>query len=214
MSKINTVIFDFDGTLADTNDLIIKSWQAVYMARHGKEGDHDHILSTFGEPLYHTMGKTFPEFDIEESVDIYRSFQKDIFKDTIKPFPGMVELIKELKEKGYKTGIVTSRLRASTYEGLQCFGVEEYIDEIVTVEDCDKHKPDPEPALMCLERLGSTPEESVMIGDSQFDIGCANNAGMTSVMVSWSRAVDGQDAIYIPDYIIEEAEDLWDIIEC
>ena len=240
MSKINTVIFDFDGTIADTNQLIIDSWQAVYRAYTGQDGDEKYILSTFGEPLYYSMAKTFPEYDLEETVSIYRNFQKGIFKDTIKVFPGMVNLIKALKEKGYKTGIVTARLRYSTYEGLSIFGIQNCIDEIVTVEDTEKHKPDPEPALICLERLESKAEESIMVGDSLFDIGCAKNAGMKSVMVKWSAAAqmgmesaavqaalgdagDGAEgdaengagesaSLFTPDYYIETAEDLWEIL--
>lgn len=211
--KINTILFDFDGTIADTNDLIIQSWQAVYRARLGHEGKPEEILATFGEPLYYTMGKVFPDFDIEESVDIYRSFQKGIFRQAIKPFPGMVDLIKGLKEQGYKMGIVTSRLKQSTFEGLECFGLENDIDEIVTVEDTDKHKPDPEPALICLERLGAKPEEAIMIGDSRFDIGCANNAGITSVLVAWSIAKEGQDSYYEPSHVIEKAEEFWALLE-
>ena len=225
MNKFTTVVFDFDGTIADTNQLIIGSWQAVFRARRGVEGEISDILATFGEPLYYTMEKLFPEFDVEESVDIYRSYQKEIFVDQIEIFPGMKELVLELKERGYKVGIATSRLRASTLLGLNKFGLEDKIDALVTVEDTDKHKPDPEPALICLEKLGSTPDESIMLGDSAYDMGCGKNAGMTTVLVGWSevaksgvestakeRKTDGEVDIFAPDYIIEEAEDLWKIL--
>ncbi len=223
--KINTVIFDFDGTIADTNKIIIDSWQAVYRAYTGKEGDVDYILSTFGEPLYYSMEKAFPDYDVEETVAIYRGYQKDIYKKEIKLFPGMGELIKGLKEKGYKTGIVTSRLKAPTYEGLEVFGITDLIDYVVTVEDTDKHKPDPEPARICLSKLGSKPEESIMVGDSYFDMGCGKNAGMQTVMVSWSAAKEsGTESValkgvtpeeriaFTPDYIIKSADELWDIL--
>ena len=222
MDKINTVVFDFDGTIADTNQIIIDSWQAAFRARTGKEGDVNYILSTFGEPLYYSMEKAFPEFDLEETVQIYRDYQKTIFKDEIKAFPGMVDLIKELKAKGYKIGIATSRLREPTYEGLEVMGLTDYVDAVVTVEETTKHKPDPEPALICLEKLGSKPEESIMIGDSAFDMGCGKNAGMETVMVSWSatassgvesvakESVDSSEHnIFEPDFVIDRAEDFW-----
>ena len=218
MKKITTVIFDFDGTIADTNKLIMDSWQAVFRARTGADGDPEQILSTFGEPLYYTMEKFFPDYDVEESVKIYRDYQKDIFEEAIEVFPGVIPLIKKLKAKGYKTGLVTSRLKDPTYQGLRIFGIEGDLDEVVTVEDTDKHKPSPEPALICLERLGSQAEESIMVGDSLFDVGCAQNAGMKAVMVGWSAAADaGKDnqevGIYIPDYTIDKADDLWGILE-
>ena len=237
MKKLDTVVFDFDGTIADTNQLIVDSWQSVFMARTGDKGDLAYILSTFGEPLYYTMEKTFPEFDVEESVSIYRNYQKDVFIDRIGIFPGMKELILELKVRGYKVGIATSRLRESTMMGLRKFGLDGVIDAVVTVEDTTKHKPDPEPALICLEKLGSDAAKSIMLGDSAFDMGCGKNAGMTTVMVGWSEvaksgvestakaagmngaAADGGDDkdtevrdIFTPDYIIEEAKDLWNIL--
>lgn len=235
--KITTVVFDFDGTIADTNQLIVDSWQAVYRARRGCEGDVNTIMATFGEPLYETMGKLFPEFDIEESVGIYRGYQKDIFLETITDFPGMIDLMKGLKEEGYKVGIATSRLKASTMQGLEKFELHDVVDALVTVEDTDKHKPDPEPALICLKKLNSSPEESIMVGDSAFDMGCGKNAGMTTVMVGWSEvaksgvestakassaskeldeAADGPEtekSVFTPDYIIDEAGDLWDILK-
>ncbi len=225
MSKINTIIFDFDGTIADTNRLIIDSWHAVYRAYTGKDGDEDYILSTFGEPLYHSMAKAFPDKDLEETVSIYRNYQKEIFNDEISIFPGMDELIRNLKAHEFKLGIVTSRLKASTLQGLKVFGLDDIVDEIVTVEDTDKHKPDPEPAVICLERLGANPDEAIMVGDSLFDMGCGKNAGMKTVMVGWSAAANGtlesvavqgiseeESKSFVPDYIIEKAEDLWKII--
>ena len=240
-------LFDFDGTIADTNQLIIGSWQAVFRARTGEEGDEKIILSTFGEPLYETMKKMFPEYDVEESVDIYRTYQKEIFLEQIDIFPGMKELILELKSRGYKVGIATSRLKASTLLGLGKFELEDAIDALVTVEDTEKHKPDPEPALICLEKLGSDASTSIMLGDSAYDMGCGKNAGMTTVLVGWSEVAksgvestaktastnattpvgesasanpngaDNDNAsvrdIFTPDYIIEEAKDLWKILE-
>ena len=228
MGKIDTVIFDFDGTIADTNQIIIDSWQAVYRAYTGRDGDSDYILSTFGEPLFSSMEKAFPDKDLEETVNIYREFQKTIFRDRIRIFPGMRELIIGLKEAGYKTGIATSRLRESTIPGMESLGIVDYIDQVVTVDETTKHKPDPEPALICLQKLGSRPETGIMIGDSAFDMGCGKNAGLTTVMVGWSEAAksekesvatkrgeyqDYHESVFVPDYIIEEAQDLWGVLD-
>ena len=226
--KINTIVFDFDGTIADTNQLIVDSWQAAFRARTGKNGDLDYILSTFGEPLYKSMEKAFPDFDVEETVSIYRDYQKVIFRDEIKSFPGMVKLVHDLKAAGFKTGIATSRLRESTLIGMEVMDLVGYIDALVTVDDTTKHKPDPEPATICLNKLSSSPEESIMVGDSAFDMGCGKNAGMTTVMVGWSEAAKGaiesvakvheaaeekEVDIFKPDFIVEEPEGLWKVIE-
>lgn len=211
---IKTILFDFDGTVANTNRLIIDSWQHVFRTVHGKEADEADIKATFGEPLGISMVKNFPDMNPEDAIDMYRSHQKDIYEEMIEPFPGMVELLKGLKEKGYQVGIVTSRLRNSTMIGLRKFGLAETADCIVTCEDTDKHKPDPEPALIALEKLSAKADETLMVGDSMFDIKCAHNAGIKAVMVGWSEAITETDLTGPdrPEYCIEKAEDLYDIL--
>ena len=211
--KINTILFDFDGTVANTNGLIIDSWQYVYQALTGRRASEEVIKSTFGEPLAISMEKAFPDTPPQQSIDLYREHQKDIYEDMIEPFPGMTELIRELKERNYKIGIVTSRLRNTTMIGLRKFGLLRYIDDIVTCEDTDRHKPDPAPVLIALERLSADPQEALMVGDSRFDIGCAHNAKVKAVLVGWAEAMNGEEAEEEkPEYIIEKAEDLLRII--
>lgn len=213
---IKAVLFDFDGTIFDTNKLIIESWQEVFRTMTGKEGDVDKIKATFGEPLLITMERWFPG-ESERLVNIYREYQKDIYFKMIEAYPGMPELIKKLKALGYMNAVVTSRLTSSTINTLEKFDLTKYFDVIVTCDDTDKHKPDPEPALVALRKLGISADEAVMIGDSHFDVLCAQNAGVKAVLVGWSEAaavtLGGGEIDYKPDYIIEKAEDLIDIIK-
>ncbi|MBQ9973004.1 MAG: HAD-IA family hydrolase [Firmicutes bacterium] len=213
---IKAVLFDFDGTIFDTNKLIIESWQEVFRTMTGKEGDVDKIKATFGEPLLITMERWFPG-ESERLVKIYREYQKDIYFKMIEAYPGMPELIKKLKALGYMNAVVTSRLTSSTINTLDKFDLTKYFDVIVTCDDTDKHKPDPEPALVALRKLGISADEAVMIGDSHFDVLCAQNAGVKAVLVGWSEAaavtLGGGEIDYKPDYIIEKAEDLIEIIK-
>ncbi len=215
MTKINTVLFDFDGTIMDTNNVILKSWQHTFRTFEGKERPEKEIIETFGEPLYVTMEKVLPQIPAEEGVKVYRSYNYENFVELIDVFPGILELLKELKNQGYKTGIVTSRLWYSTEIGLNKYDMQQYFDAIVTCDDTDKHKPDPEPVNIALGRLGSKPEEAIMIGDSMFDIICAKNAGVKAALVSWALAVSEEDKYgeNAPDYILETAEDLLNILE-
>ena len=100
----------------------------------------------------------------------------------------MKELFAELRAKGYKLGMVTSRLRQTTSQGLEKYEINEYFDVVVTADDTKKHKPDPEPVYIALKKLGSAPQSSIMLGDTMYDILCAKNAGVKSVLVSWSEA--------------------------
>lgn len=208
--RYTAVIFDFDGTIADTNELVLASWQHTYEVRRGHRVDPTHILKSFGEPLYVTMQKEFPEWPVEETVAIYRNYQVDIFEEMIRPFPGMLELMRDLKDKGIKVSIVTSRLRGTTLQGLRVFGAEDLGEGLVAFEDTEKHKPDPDPVLLGMERLGSTPEATLVVGDSAYDILCAHNAGVKAALVTWSEAAaaGGFEGAAAPDYTVSGADAL------
>lgn len=207
---IRAVLFDFDGTVANTNGLIIDSWQYAYRTILGHEAPEEEIKASFGEPLAVTMAKVFPNTPVQEAIDLYRDHQKDIYEELIEPFAGMPELIRRLRAQGVKVSITTSRMRNSTVVGLQKFGLMDDIDALITCEDTDKHKPDPAPVLISLERLGVSAEEALMVGDSMFDIKCAHNAGVKAALVGWAEAVTEEDlnGPEGPDYRIEKAEDL------
>ncbi len=210
MSKITTIVFDFDGTIMNTTDVILGSWQHTFLTLEGKERPVEDILPTLGEPLHLTMSNFFPHLPTEEAVEVYRSYHRDNFGPRIKLFPGIAELLKKLKDQGLKVGLATSRLKATTIEGLEKYGIDSYFDYVLTADDTDKHKPDPTPLLMTLDKLGSTPEESLMVGDTIFDFQCAKNAGVKFVLVGWQTAFpkDLLGSPDGPDYIIEEADEL------
>ena len=208
---INTILFDYDGTLMDTNEVVLQSWQHTFRTLRGHEEDPAFIRSTFGEPLVMTLAKLFPEVPVEKSLDVYRTFQREVFTDFVEVFPGMLELLKNLKEKGYKMGLVTSRTKDTTWSGLEHYGMDKYFDAVITAGDTDRHKPDPAPILITLDRLGSAPGEAIMVGDTMFDLECAQNAGVKSVIVDWSITMSDSEKEQA-DYIIKTAEELLDIL--
>ncbi|MGI6176913.1 MAG: HAD family hydrolase [Eubacterium sp.] len=213
--NIDTVIFDYDGTLADTNRMVIESWQYTYKTLLGHEEDVEKIRSSFGEALVETMAREFPDTPTDEALRIYREFQWEKFKGAVDPVPGMLDIVREIKNRGYKLGIVTSRLRGSTHRGLKYLGMDDLFDAIIACEDTDKHKPLPEPVFLCLDRLGSDAEHSVMIGDSMFDIDCAHNAGVKAILVEWTGAAgtDLAEGERAPEYKVAEAEDILNVLE-
>ena len=215
MAKTDTVLFDFDGTVMNTNDVIIASWQHTFRTIDGKEREVSEIARTFGEPIVKTMKRLFPQVPVEESLKIYRSYQYDYFDDLVTLFPGMKELLVKLRKTGYKTGLVTSRMRNTTFRGLEKFELTDLFDAVVTCDDTNVHKPDPEPVFIALDKLGTKPEKTVMLGDTMYDIMCANNAGVTSVLVGWAIApteeeIKGENG---PDFIMKDADDLFRILD-
>lgn len=209
------ILFDFDGTLVNTNDVIIASWQHTYRTYLGYEAPVEHITACFGEPLLLTMEREFPGVPPEESAEVYRNYQKEHADQLVTIFPGVKEMLQELREKGYILGIVTSRTRESALRYMNMFGITSLFDDMITCEDTTVHKPNPEPLLLGLSKLGALPEESVMIGDSPFDIKCANNAGVRAVMVDWRITCDDTSPIddAVADYHVKQPEDLVKLAE-
>lgn len=209
--KKRYVIFDFDGTLVDTNEMIIESWQGTFMHYLGHRMDEDDIVRTFGEVLIDTIRRLIPGADAVEARDFYRDYQEQHCLGMMRVFDGIPELLSALRSRGYKLGIATSRTAESYRKLMDELGLAAYIDEEVTARDVSTHKPHPEAALRILEKLGAKPEEAIFVGDTKYDIGCANAAGIDSVLVGWSHKVDMEQLEregFAPDYIAERPEDL------
>lgn len=220
------IIFDFDGTIANTNDIIVASWQATFMHFLGHSMPVKDIEATFGETLVNTIGRLIPDAPVEEVVSYYRTYQ-DTHKNenTVYIFPGIKELLEELRARGCVIGIGTSRTAYSFWNYMKMFGMEDDVDEVVTMNDVTAHKPDPETIDAVLRKMtarGGEPQDpeevrraAIMIGDTKYDIGCANNAGVDSVIVGWSHYVDKEAMIaegFVPAYQIDKPEQLLDII--
>ena len=212
---INTILWDFDGTLVDTNEVILESWQFTYEHYYGRRMPVEHITKCFGEPLLVTMEREFPMVSPLESAEVYREFQKEYAYKQVREIPGLFDVVDELGRRGYKQCIVTSRTTESTLRYLSIFGKLYAFDGLVSCDDTDAHKPDPEPILLALKKMKCTKDEALMVGDGVFDIKCANNAGVKSVLVGWRITGDSQDIVKdaVEDYEAETPEDLLKLIE-
>lgn len=210
------VIFDFDGTIINTNDVIFASWNATFEHYLGHTFSREELYSTFGETLEYTIAQRVPGEDGDEVLNYYKDFQAAHCEKMVTLFDGVKEMLDCLYERGYRMAIATSRLRGSYNQYVEMFGLGKYFDVVLTKEDVANHKPHPESCLVALDRLGAKPEECVMLGDTRFDIGCANNAGVDSILVGWNPLVD-LEAVksqgYEPKYYLEKPEELLDILE-
>ena len=214
-NRIDTILFDFDGTIMDTNDIVYASMQHTFITLTGEKGDEQTIFDTFGEPLGDVLMKLFPEFDVEESLAIYRGYQFKHYEEMIELFPGVEEMIAWMHEKGYKLGLVTNRLRNSTVIGMKKYGLDEIFGSIVACDEAEKNKPYAEPVLLALEQLNSIPEKAIFVGDSANDILSGKNANVKTVRVAWALASDGShdESDVTPDYVIDTPEELIDLLK-
>lgn len=210
------VIFDFDGTVINTNEVIIASWQATWEKFLGYRESREYIKSTFGETLKYTAEKNFPAIPVDDVINYYREYQMAHSKELVYIFDGMEQLLSDLHADGRKVAIATSRTREGTLDYMERFGITQYFDAIVAMDDVTNHKPNPETCLVAMEKLGAIPEESVMLGDTRFDIGCAINAGIDSILVGWGEVTTADklgEIGYQPSYVAETIADLYDILE-
>ncbi|MCB2294967.1 pyrophosphatase PpaX [Clostridium algoriphilum] len=209
---IKNILFDVDGTLLDTNELIIQSFQHTYKKHLNKQVGKEQIIKSFGEILKFTIDREFGD-DSYEAIKTYRTFQLGNFEKLITIHEGVKEGVAELHRLGYKLGVVTSRLNNSAIMGLKHFGLMDYFDSIIGADDTEIHKPDPTPAFMALAELGGKLEETILVGDTQFDVLCGKNAGITSVVVGWSALPRDMILKYEPDYIVESMEELISLVQ-
>src|SRR5690606_31224933 len=112
MALYDTVLFDLDGTIIDTNELIIASIQHVWQQRYGTLLDREEIIPQMGLPLEQQF-QTFTGLDeVQDLIAEYRKFNYEAHDDYVKPFPYVKEVLTTLRENGIRTGAVTTKMRA------------------------------------------------------------------------------------------------------
>lgn len=151
------IIFDFDGTLLNTNDIIVASWEATFENYLGYIPDRREIEATFGETLKSTIRRYFPNEKYEDVRDYYRAYQDANCDGMVYVYDGIRELIGELRAMGCKIGVATSRTTKSYWKYMSEFDMLDYVDEVVTMDDVKKHKPHPDTINKVLEKFGGTP---------------------------------------------------------
>jgi pyrophosphatase PpaX len=189
MKPYDSYLFDADGTLFDTVDLICKCFQYVAEKYANKTIDRTTIINSIGLPLKSQLVTHLgPGFDQGPILDAYLQYQLGIMADSIKVFPHVAETLELLKSAGKKLAIVTSRRRFSLEKILHDTDTAGYFDILVTPEDTTRHKPDAEPALKAMSLLGAEKNGTVFIGDAVYDICSGASAGIDTVFVNWSHA--------------------------
>jgi pyrophosphatase PpaX len=212
MLRYDTVLFDLDGTTIDTNELIIESIQHVWTSRYGKRLEREVIIPQMGRTLEQQFQTFSGEDDVSELVAEYRKFNYAAHDDYVKPFPYVKEVLHALRTSGVKLGVVTTKMRESTKRSLAWCGLDGLFDVLVTLEDVTHPKPHPEPVLTAMRELGATPERTLMVGDSPFDIQSANAAGAVSVAVGWSLKGEQELLRYKPHCIIRDMRELMPLV--
>jgi pyrophosphatase PpaX len=215
-SRRPAVLFDLDGTLIDSIDLILKSARYAF-AKHGcewpEDGD-DRWRQGIGRPLRAAFAdNVMPAIDTEALVQSYREYQTMHHDRLVSCYDSIFDVVTGLRDRGHPLGVVTSKADALARHGLKHVGL---LDTFGTVIGCDtspRHKPDPTPVLMALEHLGVAAEDTLFVGDSVYDIQAGNAAGVQTVAVLWGPFTREQLERERPDHFAERASDLVGIVD-
>lgn len=192
--KIKAVLFDLDGTIIDTNELIIESFlhalKGIVPAGFGRE----HIIPSMGQPLTMQLQQFSGRQQVDDLTQLYREYNHRRHDEMVDLFPGVAEVVPALHEAGIKLGIVTTKMRGTTLRALELLGIAKYMETIVSLDDVEHAKPHPEPVAKAIAALGVDAAATFMIGDSSVDVKSAIAAGAIPVGVAWS--LKGEKVLY------------------
>lgn len=209
VQDIQGILFDLDGTLLDTKDLILGSMRYATSEVLGRPVPDEDFMKTIGLPLETQMREFVQDDDaVTRICAIYREHNARTHDEMVRIFAGIPEMLTQLRDRGYRLGIVTSKRPEVARQGLRAFDLEPFFDCLVGSTDCPVHKPEPDPVLVGCQRLDLEPSACVYVGDAPFDILSGNAAGCTTVAVTWG--VHGEDALRDagPTYVATSPEEL------
>jgi pyrophosphatase PpaX len=207
---IKAVLFDFDGTLINTNELIFASYQHAFRTVLGREITKKEIQSLYGRPLYSSLS-VYGEHQ-DDLYSVYREYNAIHHDAMIQKFDGASEGVRALRRQGKQLAVVTSKRSVTLQKGLEFLEIADCFDVLITPDDTDKHKPDPMPVQLACDRLNVPPEQAVMVGDSIFDFQSARAAGAQLAAVTYSTTLDDILA-YRPEYVVNSVLELADKLE-
>lgn len=211
MQKV--IVFDFDGVIVNSIDMIFEIYQEM-AARLDLRPIPD--IQTFqdlfdGHWRQHMRYMGIQEGDVEMEKKLQEVFQElhSKLQHKVELYPGVFDLLAELKKRGYVTGLVSSNFRRAITHLLENVGMIDFFDTIVAIEDAKNVKPHPEPLLVCMKRLGKDPSEALYVGDAIGDITAARAAGfgrVISTTYGWNRR--DQLEPHKPDAFIDTPQEL------
>lgn len=205
----STLLFDLDGTLIDSIDLILRSYRHTMRVHRGEEPPDDIWMEGLGTPLSVQFRRwTDDEVEIRAMVETYRTYNLAHHDELVRAYDGVVEQVLRLDAGGKTLGLVTSKMRGGALKGLRLVGIEAAFDVVVGSDEVTHPKPHPEPVLLALERLGRAPADAVFIGDSRHDIECGRAAGVKTAAVLWGPFDREHLEDLDPDYWLERPADL------
>ena len=210
--RFPVVLFDLDGTLIDSGAIILASMRHASRTVLEREIEDEVLMAAVGgQGLTEQMRLLDPE-RVDELVRVYREHNEPLHA-SLEACPGILDVLPALS-RGRRLGIVTAKRRTTVQLAFDALpGLEDWFDVVVGSEDTERHKPDPDPLLHALDRLGADAGGAAYVGDSPFDVRAARAAGMYAVAVTWG-GIHGEERLREeePDAVVHDAQELLDVL--
>ncbi|MBP2644777.1 MAG: HAD-superfamily hydrolase, subfamily variant 1 [Firmicutes bacterium] len=204
------ILFDLDGTLLNTNALIIQSFQHTYRVHFNRDVDVDIVRAYFGRPLRAALEYLGPD-KVDEMTKTYREFNASNHDRLTRIFPDVTETLQRLYASGIKLAVVTSKFEERARLGLKLFDIEKYFSVVIGCDNCENHKPHPEPVELALKAIQLSASDCLMAGDSPADLKSAACAGVKTAAVRWTElpwtVIEAENA----DFVLASMKDLLSI---
>jgi pyrophosphatase PpaX len=206
--RFPVVLFDLDGTLIDSAQMILASFKHAARTVLGRDVPDEQILAVVGGPGLTEQMRMLDASRVDELVRTYREHNAPLH-ERLEACDGVLPVIERLRDEGRRLGVVTAKRRATVQLAFDRLGIEHYFDVVVGSDDTERHKPNPDPILRALELLDARPEQAAYVGDSPFDVLAAKAAGVHAVAVTWGR-IHRRERLEEerPDVLVDCAEDL------
>ena len=171
--KYKALIFDIDNTLVNTLDMNMIPLQKIIQEEKGEEWTLEEVYHFASYPGM----KVMEELEVKNHEEVYARWVQYVNEYKASPYEGMDDVLKTLHEK-LRFSVVSSKNKKQYDIDVVSLGLDNYMEVVVLEDDTSKHKPDPEPLLLCMERLGLNKEDVIYIGDAYSDLLASRNAGI------------------------------------
>lgn len=208
--RFPNVLFDLDGTLIDSGAIILASFRHATQTVLEREIPDAELAALVGGSSIYEQMRAIDAGQVDELVRVYREHNEPLHDD-LEAFEGIELVLGHLKREGRRLGIVTAKRRKTVDLAFAVLPLERYFDVVVTADTTERHKPHPDPVLAALDQLGAAPSEAAFVGDSPFDVGAGNAAGVFTVAVAWGN-IHPPDALAEADALVRAPHELLGVL--
>jgi pyrophosphatase PpaX len=207
--RFPVVLFDLDGTVIDSGAIILASMRHAAKEVLGAEPPDEELMAAVGGPGLEAQMQALAPDRVDELVSVYRAHNEPLHEGLV-CCAGIDDLLVRLKDEGRRLGIVTAKRRKTVALAFDQIPLEHLFETVVGGDETARHKPDPEPLLLALERLEADAGDTAYVGDAPFDIRAAKAAGVFSIAVTWG-GIHSRERLEAesPDAIVDSAEELY-----